>query len=176
MKYAANIITTIRLLVACLLLFTRALSPLFFLLYIICGISDMLDGFVARKTNTATSTGAVLDSLGDLVFLAVAAIKLLPVLHLPSWVLWWALLVALIRLLSYLIGYIKYRKFASLHTYLNKLTGLLLFLSPLLYLVLGAVSLALIVIAAAIISACEELFITLQSKELDRDRKGLFLH
>ncbi|WP_086347682.1 CDP-alcohol phosphatidyltransferase family protein [Candidatus Enterococcus clewellii] len=176
MKQAANIVTGLRLLLTLLLLFTEPLSFIFFSLYLSCGISDMLDGYIARKTNTASSTGAILDSIADSLFLLVTAIKLLPVLHLPTWLLCWTLFVLAIRLLSYLVGFVKYRQFVSLHTYLNKLTGLLLFLSPLLYLFLSINILGIILVILAVASACEECWITFISKTVDRDRKSLFFH
>lgn len=173
MKHAANIVTGIRLLLTLLLLFTEPFSTTFFLLYGCCGVSDMLDGYIARKTNTSSSTGAILDSLADGLFLFVTAIKILPVLELPAWLLWWALIIALLRLSAYLVGFIKHRQFISLHTYLNKLTGLLLFLSPLLYLFFSIPTIGTLLVIVALLSACEELLITLLSKTVDRDRKSL---
>ena len=51
-KNLANIITTTRLIGTIALLFTEPLSKAFYAIYIWCGFSDILDGFVARKTNT----------------------------------------------------------------------------------------------------------------------------
>ena len=91
----------------------------------------MLDGFVARRTNSASPLGAKLDSMVDVVFLAVCLIKLLPVLALPVWLWVWVGLIALLRLVNILSGFVCRKKLVLLHTKANKLTGALLFLLPL---------------------------------------------
>ena len=127
----ANLITFCRILLSLLLLFFPALSPGFYGLYLAAGLSDMLDGFVARRTNSASPLGAKLDSMADLVFLAVCLIKLLPVLTLPVWLWVWVGLIALLRLVNILSGFVCRKKLVLLHTKANKLTGALLFLLPL---------------------------------------------
>ena len=91
----------------------------------------MLDGFVARRTNTASPLGAKLDSISDIIFLSVCLLKLLPVLALPVWLWVWVGLIALLRLVNILSGFICRKKLVLLHTRANKLTGALLFLLPL---------------------------------------------
>ena len=127
----ANLITCCRILFSLLLLFFPALSPGFYGLYLAAGLSDMLDGFVARRTNTASPLGARLDSMADLLFLTVCLIKLLPVLTLPVWLWGWVGLIALLRLVNILSGFVCRKKLVLLHTGANKLTGALLFLLPL---------------------------------------------
>ena len=127
----ANLITSCRILLSLLLLFFPTLSPGFYGLYLAAGLSDMLDGYVARRTNSASPLGAKLDSMADLVFLAVCLIKLLPVLALPVWLWVWVGLIALLRLVNILSGFVCRKKLVLLHTRANKLTGALLFLLPL---------------------------------------------
>lgn len=127
----ANLITSCRILLSLLLLFFPALSPGFFGIYLAAGLSDMLDGFVARRTNSASPLGARLDSMADLLFLAVCLIKLLPVLTLPVWLWVWVGLIALLRLANVVSGFTCRKKLVLLHTRANKLTGALLFLLPL---------------------------------------------
>ena len=127
----ANLITSCRILLSLLLLFFPTLSPGFYGLYLAAGLSDMLDGFVARRTNSASPLGAKLDSMADLVFLAVCLIKLLPVLALPVWLWVWVGLIALLRLVNVVSGFVRRKKLVLLHTRANKLTGALLFLLPL---------------------------------------------
>ena len=45
----ANIITIIRILCSIALLFFPAFSPVFYVLYITAGVSDMVDGWFARR-------------------------------------------------------------------------------------------------------------------------------
>ena len=127
----ANLITSCRILLSLLLLFFPALSPGFYGLYLAAGLSDMLDGFVARRTNSASPLGAKLDSMADVVFLSVCLIRLLPVLALPVWLWVWVGLIALLRLVNILSGFVCRKKLVLLHTRANKLTGALLFLLPL---------------------------------------------
>ena len=127
----ANLITSCRILFSLLLLFFPALSPGFYGLYLAAGLSDMLDGFVARRTNSASPLGAKLDSMADIVFLSVCLIKLLPVLALPVWLWVWVGLIALLRLVNVVSGFVRRKKLVLLHTRANKLTGALLFLLPL---------------------------------------------
>ena len=127
----ANLITSCRILFSLLLLFFPALSPGFYGLYLAAGLSDMLDGFVARRTNSASPLGAKLDSMADLVFLSVCLIRLLPVLALPVWLWVWVGLIALLRLVNVVSGFVRRKKLVLLHTRANKLTGALLFLLPL---------------------------------------------
>ena len=67
----ANTITFFRIAVSIVLLFCPAFSPPFYVFYIAAGLSDMLDGFVARKTDTVSKFGARLDTIADFVFVVV---------------------------------------------------------------------------------------------------------
>ena len=67
MKQAANIITFSRI-AAALSLFFLPRGSIIFIIYF--GISDMLDGFIARKMHTESKFGEKLDSFADIVFIA----------------------------------------------------------------------------------------------------------
>ena len=127
----ANIITCVRIVLSAALLFCPPLSPAFYALYLAAGFSDMIDGAVARKTGTVSELGSRLDTIADLVFTAVCLVKLLPVLEVPVWLLIWIAVIAVIKLLNIAMGYIRQKKFAAVHSVLNKVTGGLLFLFPL---------------------------------------------
>ena len=90
----------------------------------------MVDGTVARKTNAVSEFGAKLDTASDFIFFAVALIKLLPVIHIPKWILVWVVVIAIIKICNVILGFIYKKKLISLHTVMNKITGLLLFLLP----------------------------------------------
>lgn len=127
----ANCITGMRILLSVGLLFCPALSPSFFALYLLAGLSDMIDGPVARRTHAATAFGAKLDTAADMVFTAACLIKLLPVLDIPAWLLIWIAAIALIKIINIVSGFVVRKRFVSLHTPMNKATGALLFLLPL---------------------------------------------
>ena len=130
-KHLANIVTGFRILGSLLLLFFPAFSLGFFITYLLCGFSDMIDGTIARKTNSASKFGSQLDTMADLVFVAVSLYKLLPAIHLPRWLWIWGGVIAVLKISSIIWGYVSKKQFLSLHTIMNKATGLLLFLLPL---------------------------------------------
>lgn len=107
------------------------LSLPFYALYTAAGLSDIFDGWIARKTNTATKFGAKLDTLADIVFAAVVLIMLLPILELSLWMIGWIGVIALIKLVNIVIGFIRQKEFISVHSVMNKVTGGLLFVFPL---------------------------------------------
>lgn len=127
----ANALTGLRILCAILLFCTSAFSPGFYALYLFAGLTDMVDGTVARITNTANEFGARLDTLADMVFVLACLAKLLPVLTMPTWLCIWIGLIALLKGFNILLEYLLRRRLAAKHTFLNKVTGFLLFLFPL---------------------------------------------
>jgi phosphatidylglycerophosphate synthase len=131
-RNAPNFITFLRIIGALWLCFIRPFTTAFYVVYTICGISDMLDGWVARMTGSAGEFGAKLDSIADLLFYSVMLLRIFPALwgRLTAGIWYGAGVVLLFRLASYLTAALKYRRFASLHTYLNKLTGLGVFFVP----------------------------------------------
>ena len=118
--------------------------------------------------------GAKLDSIADLFFFAaVITVTFLWMGERLFYYLPWFLAVAVIRLLGILIAARRYHEFVMLHTLGNKITGLLLFAAPL-FILFGHEIVLLPLFAFAALSAVEEVLIHLTSKELDRDRRGLF--
>ena len=113
------------------LLFCPALSPMFYALYIAAGFSDMIDGAVARKTGAVSEFGSRLDTIADIVFVAVCLIKLLPVLHVPVWLYIWIAIIAFIKVANIAVGFVGQKELISVHSMMNKLTGGLLFVLPL---------------------------------------------
>ena len=118
----------------------------------------MIDGTIARKTNSVTAFGSHLDSIADLmIFLAAASIKILPVIYIPDW-LWCSILIVFLLKMTVVIGrYIFWQRFALEHTLMNKLTGLLLFLLPLSIPFVEIKYSAGVVCAVAFLSAIQEL-------------------
>ena len=130
MKNIANIITGSRIVFSLSILFTPPLSPIFYVLYGAAGLSDMIDGTVARKTNTVSSFGAKLDTIADFIFAVVCLIKLMPVLDIPAWLWIWIAIIALIKIINILFGIVTRKKLTSVHSVMNKITGALCFLFP----------------------------------------------
>ena len=127
----ANIITFVRILCSIAILFCPVFSVAFYSLYITAGLTDMIDGWVARKTNTVSEFGAKLDTVADFVFVVVCLVKLLPIMDFPSWLYIWIGVIALIKIINIVSGYVIQKQFVAIHSLMNKVTGLLLFILPL---------------------------------------------
>jgi CDP-diacylglycerol--glycerol-3-phosphate 3-phosphatidyltransferase len=110
----------------CLLLCNPA-DAVFWVIYGLCGISDMLDGYLARKLHAESKAGAVLDSVADICFVVCCAIRLIPALRIPPWLWIWAVVIVAIKFANQVSALIVFKGFRFPHTAANKLTGLLLF-------------------------------------------------
>lgn len=168
-----NIITVIRLIFSFVLFLVKPQTVSFFLIYIICGITDVVDGYLARKWKVSSKQGAMLDSVADLVFMVVLLIIFIPILKWKRWMLIWIGIIAVIRCLSVLIGAYKYHTAAFIHTDANKLTGLLVFCFPVLLKVLGINIIVMVICVVAVMAAVEELVIMVTTEVLDRDQRRL---
>lgn len=152
----ANIITGIRIVLSVVLMFCQALSPTFYALYIAAGISDMIDGAVARKTGAVSELGSRLDTIADIVFVAVCLIKLLPVLHVPLWLYIWIAVIAFIKVANIAVGFVGQEELISVHSMMNKLTGGMLFVLPLTLTFIDLRCSAAVVCVVATIAAIQE--------------------
>ena len=152
----ANIITSIRILCSIALLFCPAYSVAFYALYITAGVSDMIDGWVARKTNTASALGAKLDTIADIIFVVACLLKLLPVVDIPTWLYVWISIIVLIKIINIVSGYVVQKQFVAIHSLMNKVTGVLLFLLPLTFSFVELKYSAAVVCVFATFSAVQE--------------------
>ncbi|MBO4571410.1 MAG: CDP-alcohol phosphatidyltransferase family protein [Bacteroidales bacterium] len=110
MKHIPNIITVLRFLGAACLLICNPSGAVFWAIYGLCGISDMLDGYLARRLHAESKTGAVLDSVADICFVACCAIRLLPVLQIPTWLWIWAGLIVIIKIVNQISALVVHRR------------------------------------------------------------------
>lgn len=131
----------------------------FWFLYAFCGITDISDGCVARKLKAETKTGALLDSIADIVFVICTSSKLITIITIPSWLRCLVLIIGIIKLINQVSALLVHRRFVFPHTSANKLTGLMLFVSiPLL--VCFKISMPLIMASAlAMYAALQEGYI-----------------
>ena len=157
-RHIANILTSCRILGSILLLFFPVFSSAFYITYLLCGFSDMIDGTIARKINSVSDFGAKIDTVADLVFVAVSFIKLLPNIHIPWWLWIWGGIITIIKICNIIWGFISKKQFIALHTIMNKATGLLLFLFPLIISFVELKYIAIVVCSIATFSAIQEWF------------------
>ncbi len=129
MKRLPNVISAFRIAGSIGLLFCDVSGWPFWTLYVLCSFSDMADGWLARKLHAETEAGAIWDSVADIVFVACCATRLLPVLEIPTWLWVWAGVIVFIKIVNQVSALVICKRFCFPHTWANKLSGLLLFLT-----------------------------------------------
>ena len=151
-----NLITALRFPGALCLLFFRVNSIAFWVIYSVCGLSDMLDGYLARKLHCESKTGALLDSMADLVFVACCCYKLLPALAFPKWL--WILggVIVAIKVINQICSLVMFGKCCFPHIVANKVTGALLFVGVPLTFFLGSIIPIIITAVFAAFAAVQE--------------------
>ena len=127
----ANLLSILRIISSPFLLLFPFPGIYFFVLYILIGFSDILDGIIARKTGTESKLGATLDSIGDLVFVLFASLSIFPVISVTPFLLLLIALVFIVRVGNMVLSKVTKGRIILLHTRLNKVTGFLLYVFPL---------------------------------------------
>ena len=176
----ANFITIARIGLAISLIFLEIFSLEFFIVYGLCGVSDVLDGFVARKLNISTKFGSLLDSLSDWFYFVVLAVKLFPTLQrLFPFAIWVLIFVAFFfHMSAYIICYIKFKRFSALHTYMNKVMSFMIFGLPFTF--IGEITNLYCIYSyiggsLAVYGSIELCFIHLYAKEYDIRNKSIYI-
>ena len=174
MKQLPNILTALRAALTATLLWLYPLGNLFLLVYLLAGLTDMIDGPLARKLGAASKLGAKLDSAADTFFVFVVLVRLWPYLVLPPAALPLVVGIALLRVGAGIAAKLRFGVFGFLHTWGNKLTGALLFLYPLLLRWPFATVVLWAAGGVALLSAAEELVIELTAPAWQPNRPGYF--
>jgi len=172
MKYIPNTLSTLRIVLAVVLLFLPPLSRQFFIVYIVCGLSDIADGIIARRFNVTSALGSKLDSIGDVLLTLIVLYIILPIIELPAWLLVWIFLIIVLRFVSVGVAIYRYHKPSLLHTILNRAVAMALFLFPFSLLFLQTLSIPIILTIVASVAAIEELLIMVQAPTLDPNVKS----
>lgn len=129
-KHLANIVSLSRVAGSVVLFCCNSLSKTFLAVYIFCGFTDLIDGQIARKTNSTSTLGATLDTVGDvLTYLALTKILILCKL-VPAWILTWILSAGAVFGVCTFISKKRFSKFYLPHTYLGKIFGGAVFVLP----------------------------------------------
>lgn len=128
----ANILTATRIICALLILIFPAFSIEFYFFYLLGGITDAVDGTVARKSGKATARGAKFDTIADTFFVLAVIGKMIASVFVPPSLLIWIGMIAVMKAGNMIVGFIRYHRFATVHSAWNKVCGLILFVPPLL--------------------------------------------
>ena len=170
-KYIPNIISTARIIAAVVLFFFAEITFPFVALYIFCGLSDFVDGKLARKWEVTSVLGAYLDTVGD-VLTYLALVKILISQNLvPLWAIIWYIVAMVGNLIAAVIAKKRFGEFYFIHSLFGKILGVTLFLLPLGMRLThnnSAVCMSVICVVATL-SAFETIYIQLKSNEMLTD-------
>ena len=128
-RVVPDMLTAFRCIAAVLMLLFDFASLLFYILYFLCGLTDMLDGFAARKLGVQTRHGAVFDSAADVIFAFCTALKLILCVKFERYVLLAAAFICIVKLFSFIYVHFCLKKNMILHTVPNKAAGFLVFVT-----------------------------------------------
>ncbi|MBO4891355.1 MAG: CDP-alcohol phosphatidyltransferase family protein [Prevotella sp.] len=163
MKRIPDLLSMSRIVLCLPLLLVDAMTVPFWVLYVIAGLTDILDGFLARRWGVESKFGARLDSLADFVFVLAVGYKLFPYMKLPA-TLWMMIgLVALVKMINAISSFVVKHRIEFLHTRANKLTGFFLFIGMM------AIGQSYFVPVAWVI-ACIALFAAIQEGHIIRSK------
>lgn len=164
-KHIANIVTLSRVVGSVVLFCCNTISSLFLTVYIFCGFTDLIDGPIARKTNSSSVLGATLDTVGDvLTYLALTKVLIIQKL-VPLWILVWILSAGVVFVVCAFISKHRFNKLYLPHTYLGKLFGGSVFVLPVAMQFVGGPAWMSVICSIASIHAVELTYIQSKSKE-----------
>lgn len=173
-SYLPNLLSVARIVFAGLLLINQ--QPLFSICYLMCGLTDVLDGFIARKYHLQTTLGSKLDSLGDFVFFVIVLFLYFKTRSYPAWIIYGIVIVASIRFFHLILTKVKFAQWGMLHTLSNKMTGFALFFLCFAVFTFGDVPeyVWVVTFLLALFSSIEETIIVWCSSSYEPDPKGFF--
>lgn len=156
-RHIPNIITALRIALCVPMLLAEAMSPLFVACYLLAGLSDMIDGAIARRLDATSDFGSRLDSIADFVFVVAAFAKLFPLLNFPRWIWLTIIMITVMKIASIIILKLKKVKDVPLHTKANKITGFVLFVGMIFIETTYFQHIVVAIIAVAMLSAVDEM-------------------
>lgn len=177
MKHLPNSITVLRIIGAIFLFVVEPLSVSFYILYTLCGFTDIIDGFLARKLGLTSELGAKLDSIADLFYYSAMVLNILPRIFDDVSIFAWgfAALIIITRLFSYIFAAKKYHCFTSLHTFGNKVSGLVVFSVPYLIQFIPETIVCILTCLVCAFATIDELLIHITRSEYDANVKSFFV-
>ena len=173
-KYLPNTITFTRFIFALLVAFSEPLSMLFWVFYSLALATDIIDGPIARKLEVNTNFGSTLDTIADLFLVICLIVCIFPILEISTRSYILIGIVFLLKGISIIYAYTKFKKVVSYHTYFIKFSAVVIFAFPV-WIFLFDENLVILVLATLQIAVyIEELFITRISDKPDANAKSVF--
>ena len=179
-KYIPNALSIARLLLCIPLVILTPFSTFYIVLFVVAGLTDLLDGKLARRIKDgASELGATLDSIADVCLIAVIMLAIMPKMEIWSWLQITYICVLLLKVIASTgIGFIKFKEIISLHTISLKVLFTALFGYPILYKIVGAGLFinvfSVVLISFALLIVIEEILIISLLKKPARNIKSIF--
>jgi CDP-diacylglycerol--glycerol-3-phosphate 3-phosphatidyltransferase len=170
-----NLISILRILSCALFFIIGNNTTLFFLVATIIGLSDILDGSLARKYKVQSKLGAQLDSIADSVFFISIFIYFCvyktDLLIQYKYVL---IIGVCCKILPLIISLAKNRKIISIHTIMNKISGFIVIIGIILIVLFDANQIINIISLVISLAGIEESLIILINKDIELNTKSFF--
>ena len=168
-KHLANIITSVRIILSPLLFLSDELTGPFIIVYLICAASDLLDGSIARITNSTGTTGAILDTTGDILMYTGMMKVMIVSRKIPLWSVIWLAATLIVHIISAIIAVFRFGNMYFIHSASGKALGGAVFLIPFAFIIgTGSVYMAL-TCAVSTYSSIEAVVIQIRTKIPDAD-------
>ena len=170
-----NILSLSRIILAPTILFINDNKYILFSVLIIIGLTDILDGYIARKYKNETIIGSWLDSISDFVFYVLLVIyAIIYEFDTIYEIKYYVTIIVVLKSMTIVLGYVKHKKFCFLHTFGNKISGIIIFVGFCIFVLSKNLIIINIGIILSIISSLEELIITIIGKEYKENIKGMW--
>jgi phosphatidylglycerophosphate synthase len=178
LAYIPSILVGLRLTIAPLLLLDasdRQISHWFLVGYVLAVLSDIFDGIIARRLGVSTVQLRQADSWADIcLYLCVALSAWLVYPQIFSDFKVPLLLATSAQICLYAIGWFKFRKFPSFHTYTAKIWGLTLLVATVRLFGFDDANFLWLAIGMCLINSIEEIAMTLILTEWRCDVLSIF--
>lgn len=151
-------------------------EKLFVILFCINLITDILDGFIARRFNMQTEIGAKLDSIADIGLFIQAFVGIFIFKSIDFQPYFWSFSIFIILFLAcMLFSVIKFKQFPSLHLYSWKIGG---YIQGIFFFVLFVFGFNIyfyyFMLIWGILSFVEHLIVQILLKKMKSNAKGLY--
>lgn len=147
------------------MLFFTSITNLFLSLYVICGLSDFVDGKLARHLDATSLLGSKLDTVGDILYY-IALAKILFVQHqIPIWFYIWIGATVVLFIIAASISKYKFGKFYFIHSFFGKILGVSIFALPFISKMFSVSTGLMVVCSISTIASIETVIIQLTRKE-----------
>lgn len=180
-RYVPNALSVIRIVLDVSLLYFAVYTPwwVFSLAYLAAGLTDVLDGRIARKYKVESSLGSKLDAWGDTLLFLSAFISMAFLVKLEVNVLRCALILSvavLYKMANVVVTRVRFKEWNMMHTFMNRVVFVSLYFYVPIFMALREVHEGMLVgITIAVVFACFEETVTLMSIDTyDVGHKGIF--